>query len=248
MTTYEDHFSQVAQTYAQHRPRHPGELFRWLASIAPRRRLAWDAGAGSGQAAVELARYFEQVVATDPSQDQLDHAFPHERVEYRHERAETASLEVGSVDLVTAAVAAHWFELDDFYAEVRRVAAPGCVIAAWTYHRHVIEPAIDRELEHVMDELGPFWPPRFRHVREAYRALPFPFDELEAPGFEARVDWDLEQLLGFVGSWSAVRRRAEATGQSAIEELRRELALAWGPPDRVRTVRLPLALRVGRVT
>jgi len=38
-----------------------------------------------------------------------------------------------------------------------------------------------------------------------------------------------------------------AEGQAPLEAFYRELAGAWGPADRVRTVRWPLTLRVGRV-
>ena len=247
MRNFEDHFSRAAKDYARHRPRYPDELFAYLASVSPGLRLAWDCGAGSGQAAVELARHFARVVATDASPAQLEHALRHERVEYRVEPAEAVSLEPGVVDLVTAAAAAHWFDLGAFYAEVRRVAAPGCVLAAWTYHQSLIEPAVDRALEGLSRTLGEYWPPRFHLVAERYRTLPFPFDELAPPGFEARAEWDLAQVLGFVESWSASQRYAAAQGRSAADSIRQELADAWGAPDLKRPVRWPLCLRVGRV-
>ena len=47
---------------------------------APSRERAWDCATGSGQAAVSLAEFFGQVLATDPSEGQLSQAHPHERV------------------------------------------------------------------------------------------------------------------------------------------------------------------------
>jgi hypothetical protein len=84
-------------------------------------------------------------------------------------------------------------------------------------------------------------------VDEGYRSLPFPFEELDAPGFEIRLDWRLEQLVGYVGTWSAVWALEQAQGQGPFATFRRELANAWGPATAVRTVRWPLTFRVGRV-
>ena len=141
--TFEDHFSGHSGQYAQARPKYPDEVYAYLASIAPTRSLAWDCGTGNGQAALGLARYFDHVYATDASAEQIAHAYPHENVEYHAEPAERVSLDDGSVDLVTVAVAIHWFHFDEFYREVKRVLKPDGVIAAWTYSLTEISPEID---------------------------------------------------------------------------------------------------------
>ncbi len=55
MRGFEDHFSRHSETYVRHRPTYPNELYSYLASIVPHRRLAWDCGTGNGQAALGLA-------------------------------------------------------------------------------------------------------------------------------------------------------------------------------------------------
>lgn len=245
---FEDHFSRGAGDYARFRPTHPPALFEYLASVAPGRALAWDCATGNGQAAVALAGRFERVVATDASRDQIAHAVEHERVEYRVEPAEAVSLGDASADLVTVAVAIHWFDFDRFYAEVRRVVRPRGILAAWTYFLPTIEPQIDRLLRRVGTEvLAGYWPPRFRYVENEYRTLPFPLEELDAPRFELEAAWTLDQLLGFVGSWSGTSRFVDATGRQPVEEVRAELRDAWGDPRRRRAIRWPCHLRVGRI-
>ena len=59
--TFHDHFSGVADRYANFRPQYPAPLFDYLATITPRTYLAWDCAAGNGQATVDLARRFERV-------------------------------------------------------------------------------------------------------------------------------------------------------------------------------------------
>src|SRR5690606_4114436 len=70
-TTFEDHFSQIAASYAQYRPQYPPTLYAYLAQNAPGRALAWDCATGNGQAALGLAAYFDQVIATDASAEQI---------------------------------------------------------------------------------------------------------------------------------------------------------------------------------
>jgi ubiquinone/menaquinone biosynthesis C-methylase UbiE len=216
--------------------------------MGPHRRLAWDCGTGNGQAALGLAEHFESVVATDASPEQIALAGSHPRVEYRVARAERPGLETGSTALVTAAVAVHWFDFDEFYAEVRRVSSPGGVIAAWCYSLPAINPSVDAILNRYLREvLSGYWPERFRYILEQYKTLPFPFEELSTPAFGLETVWDMGQVLGFLQSWSGTANYEKQEGRSPIDLIRTELYEAWGPGDRPRLLRWTLHIRLGRV-
>jgi SAM-dependent methyltransferase len=248
MRDFHDHFSAKARDYAQYRPRYPADLFVYLASLSPGQRLAWDCGTGNGQAAHALAGHFERVIATDPSAEQVAHAVAHERIEYRVERAEDVSLPDGSVDLVTAGIAIHWFNFEQFYAAVQRVLAPRGIIAVWTYHLPDIEPEIDRILKYYYsDVLAGYWPERIRYIDERYRTLPFPFHELHPPEFAMKTQWDLDHILGFLDSWSGTQAYQRKYGQDPVKLILRDLNDAWGEQGQLRTLNWPLFLRVGRI-
>ena len=85
---FKDLFSGHSDLYLTARPHYPDALFAWLADEAPARARAWDAGCGNGQASVALARYFQRVIATDPSEKQIGNAVADSRVEYRSEAAD----------------------------------------------------------------------------------------------------------------------------------------------------------------
>nr|MDQ6926647.1 class I SAM-dependent methyltransferase [Candidatus Eremiobacteraeota bacterium] len=174
--SFRDEFSTVAAQYAAHRPLYPPALFDYLANLPARRALAWDCATGNGQAARALAPRFTHVVATDASAAQLAHATPAPNIEYRVARAEESGLAPGSVDLITVAQALHWFDLDAFYAEVRRVLVPGGAVAVWTYGDPVLDDAsLDARFQQFAgDVLGPYWPPERREVDAAYRGIAFP--------------------------------------------------------------------------
>ena len=176
--SFKDHFSKQAADYAIFRPGYPQELFTYLGTIAPSRQLAWDCGTGNGQAAVELASGFDRVIATDASEKQIANAEPHEHVEYRVAPAENSGIESETIDLIMVTQALHWFDLDRFYAEARRVLKPDGVLAASAYNLLRIEPAIDEIANRYYYEVvGPFWPPE-RQLVERFADLPFPFDEI----------------------------------------------------------------------
>lgn len=126
---FKDHFSGHAAAYADARPHYPGALFEWLAALTAGHDLAWDCGTGNGQAALGLTAYYQQVIASDPSREQIGNAFPHERVAYRVAPAEMPGIEPHSVDLVTVAQAVHWFDRPKFYAQVKQVLKPDGVVA-----------------------------------------------------------------------------------------------------------------------
>jgi SAM-dependent methyltransferase len=245
---FKDHFSEISAAYAAHRPSYPAALVDFLARLAPARRLAWDAGCGSGQLSVLLAGAFERVVATDASPEQIGRAASHGRVEYRCARAEASGLPERVADLATAAQAAHWFDLPSYYAEVRRVVRPGGIVALISYGVVTVGADLDAVIQpFYRSVLASYWPPERRHVDDGYRSLSFPFEEIDAPALEIRLDWRLPDLVGYVGTWSAMWALEQAEGPGPFVTFRRALEAAWGRGPAVRTVRWPLVLRVGRV-
>ena len=243
------HFEQSPADYKRHRPTYPDALFRHLASLLPTHDVGWDCGTGNGQAALPLARILRRVIATDASEAQLAAATPHPRVAYRVAPAEASGLDANSVDLITVAQALHWFDLARFYPEVERVTKPGGVLAAWCYTLARITPDVDRVIERFYgDVVGPYWPKQRRHVESAYRDLPFPFPELPSPPPLAMVlEWALDDLVGYVRTWSPVKIFADQRGYDPVREIVPELEAAWGPRETRRTVRWPLHVRIGRV-
>ncbi|MEW5888985.1 MAG: class I SAM-dependent methyltransferase [Pseudomonadota bacterium] len=245
---FKDYFSTQSADYARFRPRYPEALFAWLADISPGKALAWDCATGNGQAAVGLAAHFARVVATDASAAQIAGAEGHERIEYRVAPAEASGLPDASTDLVTVAQALHWFDLEHFYGEVRRVLKPGGVVAAWCYNLLSISPEVDAQLnDFYFNVVGPYWPPERKYLERAYADLPFPFARIDAPAFAMEAEWTLAQLLGYLGTWSATVRYQAERGADPRITLAAELARLWPAAEGTRRVRWPLAVLVGRV-
>ena len=248
MRQFSDHFSALSSAYAVHRPGYPDGLFTLLAALPAQRRQVWDCATGSGQAALGLARHFEAVMATDASAAQVRAAAPHPRVRYGVAQAEAAPFRSGAFDLVTVAQALHWLELPEFYAEARRLLAPGGVVAVWTYGRHRVDGgAVDAVLDDYYERVvGAYWPPERRWVETGYRTLRFPFTEVSVVPPPMTVSWNLDEMLGYIGTWSATARCRAATGVDPMPGLADRLAPLWGDPGERRRVEWPLSVRAGR--
>jgi len=244
---FKDHFSGVAESYQAFRPQYPGALFEWLAEVAPARERAVDLGCGTGQASVALAGHFSEVVGLDPSAEQIARATPHPRVSYRVAPAEETGLPGGSADLVIAAQAFHWFDPERLHPELQRIGRRRSVFAAFTYDLCRVAKAIDAAVDHLYREvLGSYWPPERVHVDAAYRTLPFPWPELEAPALRIEESWTLDRFLGYLGTWSAVSAYRKKTGEDPLA-VAADLRAAWGPPEAPRRVTWKLTVRAGRI-
>ena len=242
-----DNFSNRSDQYAKFRPTYPGELFDYLLSIVPSTSSAWDCGTGNGQVATQLARAFTTVHATDISQQQIDKAEPQKNIEYSVQSAEHTSFPENSFDLITVAQAIHWFDFDAFYKEARRTAKEQAILAVIGYNLVQITPTIDEVVNHFYKNIvGPYWDKERKYVDDGYRTIPFPFQEIKAPAFKNKFEWTPDHLIGYIGTWSAVKHFEKQNQKDPVDLIREPLLHAWGSAT-TRAVDFPILLRVARI-
>lgn len=242
-----DHFSKFAATYAAHRPTYPDELFAEIAQLAPATQVAWDCATGTGQAAISLAAHFDQVIATDVGAGMIENATPHPKVTYAVGSAEEPPLEDNSVDLITVAMALHWFERATFWQTCQRVLRPNGVLAYWGYVLPQITPAVDAIVKHYHDDkVGPFWPPDRGPLMNLYADIDPPGERLLQRDLEMTTSWRLQDLVGMLDSWSATHRAREQTGHDPIPAVAGLLSVVWERDKPTLPVRWPLRLHAFR--
>lgn len=241
-------FDQGGEAYARFRPDYPDQLVEFLVAVTPDLRLAVDVGCGTGQLTVRLARHFDQVVGIDPSADQIANAVPAEQICYRCVPAEKLPLPDKCANLITAAQAAHWFDLSAFYAEVRRISKPAGILAMISYGVLSLEPELDERIRHFYwQEIGAYWPAERKLVDSGYAEMDFPFPEFSAPPLCIKLAWDLPDLLGYISTWSAVRRAREAGQDAVLMKFAQAMARSWGQPETRRSITWPISMRIGRL-
>lgn len=243
---FKDHFSRQSDAYAKYRPSYPDELFRFLAASVVENGTAWDCATGNGQAAIALANYFATVVASDASQSQINAALAHPKVEYRVATAEVSGLAGHSVDLITVGQAFHWFNHDDFLAEVKRVLKPRGVLAIWCYEVCSVTDECDAKVDTLYrDIVGEYWPPERRMVEQGYAGVDLPGVPVAVPTLEMTLEWRVEDMLGYLRTWSACKCFEVAKRRDPVTDIEAALRAAWGEQER--RVTWPLRIKASRM-
>ncbi|XP_062000336.1 uncharacterized protein LOC133717645 [Rosa rugosa] len=259
-------FDKQAEIYVEARPTYPKEWYSKLAALTPQHSLAWDVGTGSGQATVGLLEHYDQVVGSDISEAQLNHAIQHPRVRYIHTPTSISDDEMvdligggheNSVDLVTVATAVHWFDLPHFYSLVKRLLRkPGGIIAVWCYNSMdymVVGPDFDLAMKRLHENCLPFWDPRAKYAFEGYRTLPFPFESVGLGREGEPITLEIPRELSFQGvermlrSYSAVPTAKDQGVDLLSEDVIKELQRAWGGHDLIRSVTIKACMLVGKL-
>lgn len=208
--------------------------------------MAWDCATGTGQAAIILVEYFDQIIATDASSRQIAHARMHPKISYRVASADNSGIKTASIDLITIAQSLHWFDTAAFYRECRRVLKPGGAIAAWCYGQPRIpdHTAADSLLSRFYHEvIGAYWPSERQHVEAGYQTLPFVCGEIETPEFSMKARYSLQGLAGYISTWSATQAYIRDRQQDPVPALMTEMHSLL-PEDLELSIRWPLSLRV----
>lgn len=253
MTGFKDYFSTQSKAYGRFRPQYPKGLYKYLSELCEDHELVWDCATGTGQAARGLSGYFNSVIATDASARQIESAAGPDNVVFRRKLAEKSGLAPQTVDMITVAQALHWFDLDGFYKEAKRVLKPNAVLAVWTYNLlEVGEEDIDLIIKKFDEDIiGAYWPEERQLVRDNYAAIDFPFNEeggaAPIPEFNMTIYWSLDDLMGYLATWSSVAAYKAAKGCDPLREICPDLCAVWGAANNKKNIKWPLSFKIGRV-
>jgi ubiquinone/menaquinone biosynthesis C-methylase UbiE len=250
-----------AEAYLDARPRYPIDWFKKIAAKTQGYNLAWDVGTGNGQAAIGLVEHYDNVVATDINEAQLKRAVKHSKISYHHtpkdmSEDEMVSLVGGenSVDLIVAAQALHFFDLDTFYNVAKRVLRKqGGLIATWVYNDIIISPEVDPIMKGLVDSTLPFRTPIMNLAFEGYKTIPFPFESIGMGSEGKPVTLDiphklsLKGFLGFLRSWQPAMKAKEHGVELIDEDLISKFEEAWGDENQVKDVSYKAHMIVGKI-
>jgi hypothetical protein len=241
-----DYFSTQSKVYAAFRPTYPPELYDFIFRQVENKDRAWDCATGNGQVATYLSSHFREVLATDISQQQLEHATSAINVRYSVCPAERTNFPDDHFDLITVAQALHWFDLESFYEEVLRVGKENSILAVWGYGLLYIDPEIDKVImDFYSNTVGPYWDSARHLVEQHYQTITFPFEEIQTPGFSIKVQWTIDQLSGYLQSWSATQKYIREKGHDPVPMFIQSLSPYWKRP--ALEVSFPIFMRLGKI-
>ena len=198
--TFQHYESKQAKAYAAHRPPYPDKLITDIldlhTSSGGKLNILVDVGCGPGLATRQLSPHFHSAYGLDPGTSMIETAktipsttTSSQPVTYDTSSAETIDtklidlgIQPGTVDLITAATAAHWFQLPHFYAAAAHMLKPSGSVIIWCIGSFYIHPSVPDHaaLQTVFDRmefetLAPYMLPGNMHCRHLYRDLPLPW-------------------------------------------------------------------------
>ncbi|MGC4015461.1 MAG: class I SAM-dependent methyltransferase [Luteolibacter sp.] len=152
-------FTGKAEDYQSARPSYPADWFSALERLGllAAGTVVADIGAGTGLLTAGLLDHGAIVTAVEPNDAMraaCDAALGH-RSGYRSVAgtAENTSLADGSIDLITAAQAFHWFQIEEARNEFLRILKPtGQVALVW--NDRIAKDPLQQQLAEIMEELG----------------------------------------------------------------------------------------------
>lgn len=194
MATYTSATYNAAR-YAAIRPTYPKQLFDFVfryheGGTKARWETAVDIGCGTGHATVELTA-FKHVIGVDPSSTMIKQAETHigttthpGELQFKQSKAEELTfLDDASVDMITSAQAAHWFDWKKLWPEAARVLRQHGTLAVWGYSEFRL-PEYPSAADLIRDysrgtdpekSLGPHWEQPGRGILDDHLvALPDP--------------------------------------------------------------------------
>ena len=240
-----DNFSSRSEDYSRYRPKYPEETYNFIRSKLKGFQKAWDCGTGNGQVASKIAEFFSEVNATDISTTQIKNAVKKSNIEYSVQRAEATNFENHEFDLIITAQAVHWFNFDEFYAEVKRCLKPDGIFVIMGYGLFSANPETDKIIEHFYHNIiGPYWDSERKYLEENYKTIPFPFNEIGAPELKQTYNWEIQELLGYLRTWSAVKHFEKDKQQDPVLLIEEDLKKAFGKKN---NVSFPILFRMGKI-
>jgi SAM-dependent methyltransferase len=176
-----------------------------------------DVGTGPGLAVRTLGQHFKHAIGIDPSEGMVNTAHSlggvsstSETIRFEVSSAEELGTELqppvlaNSVDLITAATSAHWFDMPAFWQKAAQVLKPGGSVALWSAGHTPIDTsipggvAVQAILDKLEDDLTPYLTPGNLLTRSLYVGLPLPWTlEVPVTDFEEasffRKEWGTQE-------------------------------------------------------
>ncbi len=216
----EEKFTGKADVYDKYRPTYPAELVDWLYEKT-RADMVADIGAGTGIFTKCLSAKPWRITAVEPNADMLEKLRTNcPNVEIVNAPAENTGIAAGSIGLVTAAQAFHWFDKARFMSECKRIFTPkGRLAVIWNTRT---ETDMQKERNEIFQRNAGQYDSVKGNINADGKFAPEKyFSEYERVSFLQSMTMDMEQYVGCEMSRSYAPKKGTPVYESQVDELRR---------------------------
>ena len=215
----EEKFTGKADVYDKFRPSYPDKLIDWLYEKTGAKSVA-DIGAGTGIFTQCLSSKPWKITAVEPNPDMLEILFQNigkgSALEIVNASAENTGIPAGTIDLVTAAQAFHWFDKEKFKAECQRIfSEKGRLAVAWNNHA---PSDIMSERNRIFDKYCGMSNSVAGGVTQV--DLKVYFSRMEVLHLENNMNMNEEQFIGYSLSHSYSIKADNANYEKFVDELK----------------------------
>ena len=217
-------FSGKASYYTAGRPAYSEKLIEYLCSIGlSEQSIVADIGSGTGIFARQLLEKGAFVYCVEPNGDMRSAAGRElglfDKFVSVNGTASDTTLESNSIDLITCAQAFHWFNVEEFKAECKRILKPnGKVILIW--NTRDTEAAINKDSAAICQKYCPaFQGFNGGSNNNAERISQFFSGKFEIKSFENDLEYDRDKFINRMLSSSYALAPTDSQYQKYIDEL-----------------------------
>ena len=220
-------FSDRVENYIKFRPGYPSEVILYLEQ-AIGLDASWtiaDIGSGTGISAEMFLNNNNKVYAVEPNKEMREAA---DRILRHHAgyvsvdgTAENTPLPIGSIDLITAAQAFHWFDRDAFKKECTRIGRDGAYcLLIWNERK--VESPFEKAYEDLLIRYATdYTNVDHRNVKEENLSLFFAPNEMTSKVFFNEQLFDYEGVKGRLLSSSYAPNIGHPTYEPMISYLQK---------------------------
>lgn len=212
--------AEHTEAYAKYRPSYPLSLIEKIISYQREKdtgpySITVDVGCGNGQATKLFASYFDKAFGFDISEEQIKQAKILENgsnMKFSVSPSELLPFDNDSVNLITAATCMHWFNINEFLKECKRILKQNGTLAVFSYK---IPQIIYGDKSKILSDRVNNLYLKFRHyfsnvldiVDSKYEDVIFPLNDIERyNNFSIECNWTLKELLLYIDTWGLIQK------------------------------------------
>ncbi|XP_023221729.1 putative methyltransferase DDB_G0268948 [Centruroides sculpturatus] len=249
---------EQASAYAKFRPSPPqfitDKILKYLEEkINPPYEHVLDVGCGTGQSSIVWKPYFRNITGCDISSAQIEEArkkSSFENVNFIICPSEKIPFPDNSVQMISVVTALHWFDIEEFFKEAKRLLIRNGVLAVQNYHTVRVKFDTDEKTslgnailkELMYDKLHEYMSKNVINSVNEFSSINFPFcDVVRHTGIKDSIEVTVDYVIGFFFSFSryqTFKERQPEKAESVLKQLQeRLLELAGGENGKFRLER-----------